>query len=332
MHTAIGIDMSKDSFHAALDDMEVRQFANTKDGFAVFAEALRTRGVHADSCAIGTEATGIYHLPFAMTLKERGWHIVVINPLITHRVIRARLRQVKTDRHDAIAIRQALLAGAGYPFTDTPEVLALKTLVAERDALVRMRVQAKQERHVRVFKAPLLPEELPDCFPLIENALTREIKTIERRMRRYMPEAQKLLRSIPGIGALSAAALVSYVGDVNRFSSPEKLVAYIGLDCRVHESGTSIHGKGYITKRGNAYLRHILFNAALIAKRHNPALAAYYGKKRLEGKHHFSALCAVERKLIHVVYAVWKRGTPFVTRATDRTAPCGAVLLCTAKS
>jgi len=80
---------------------------------------------------------------------------------------------------------------------------------------------------------------------------------------------------IPGIGALSAAALAAYVGDINRFSSPEKLVAYVGayvgIDCRVHESGASIHGKGYITKRGNTYLRHILFNAAFIAC-HRPQL------------------------------------------------------------
>ena len=55
--------------------------------------------------------------------------------------------------------------------------------------------------------------------------------------------------------AACAAALVAYIVDIRRFASKEKLVAYIGLDSRVHESGTSVHGKGYISKRGNSYLR-----------------------------------------------------------------------------
>jgi transposase len=113
---------------------------------------------------------------------------------------------------------------------------------------------------------------------------------------------------------VTAAALVAYIGDIRRFDSAKKLTAYIGLDCRVHESGTSIHGRGYISKRGNKYLRYILFNAAFIAKRRNPDLKKYLEKKMSEGKHYFSALCAVERKLVHLIYAVWMRGTPFNDR------------------
>jgi transposase len=83
------------------------------------------------------------------------------------------------------------------------------------------------------------------------------------------------------------------VGTIDRFASPEKLVAYIGLDSRVKESGTSVSGKGYMTRRKN------------------PELKTYFEKKIGEGKHYFAAMCAVERKLVHLVYAVWKRGTPF---------------------
>ena len=120
--------------------------------------------------------------------------------------------------------------------------------------------------------------------------------------------------TLPGIGFILAVVIATEIGDIGRFSSPEKLVAYIGLDCRVHESGTSIKGKGYMTKRGNRYLRHILFNAAFIAKRRNPILKKYFEKKVKEGKHYFSAVCAVERKLVHIIYAVWSRGTPFENR------------------
>ena len=114
--------------------------------------------------------------------------------------------------------------------------------------------------------------------------------------------------------ALSAAALAAVVGDIKRFASAKKLTAYLGLDCRVKESGTSVHGKGYLTKRGNRYLRFVLFNATAIAKRYIPELQTFYQNKKTEGRHHFSALCATERKLVHLIYAVWTRGTPFERR------------------
>jgi transposase len=133
-------------------------------------------------------------------------------------------------------------------------------------------------------------------------------------MKAYAPETQKLLRSIPGIGTVCSAALVAGIGDIRRFPNPEKLVAYIGLDCRVCQSGTSIQGKGYISKRGNSYLRYLLFNASFRAISCDPELREYFEKKKAEGKHHFVALCAVERKLIHRIYAIWKRGKPYKTR------------------
>jgi transposase len=313
MHT-IGIDMSKASFHAAFDDTSVKAFKNTREGIEKFLEVLVSLGCMKDNTVIGTEATGVYHFLFCETLRAQGWTVKVINPLVTHRVISASLRKVKTDKHDALAIRQALILGAGYRYTDTPEILALKTLVGEREALVKVRAQTRQRigNHKIREHAASLP--LHDSFGSTMKMLTFEIGMIEREMTKYASDTQALLRSIPGIGKVTAAALVAYVGDINRFQSPEKLVAYVGLDCRVHESGTSIHGKGYLTKRGNRYLRHILFNAAFIARQKNPTLRRYFEKKVSEGKHYFSALCAVERKLVHLIWAVWARGTPFEDR------------------
>ena len=134
---------------------------------------------------------------------------------------------------------------------------------------------------------------------------------------------QALLRSIPGSGGIVAAALLAYVRDAHRFSTPERLAAYLSLDCRVHESGTSVHGKGSISKRGNRRLRCLFFNAAFMASRLDPQMRAYYLKKRRKGKHHLSAVVAVERKLCHVVWAVWRRGTPYVQLATSEGSPFG---------
>ena len=311
---AIGIDMSKDTFHASFDDRFVSRFMNTEAGIDEFLGELRQWEITRSDTTIGVEATGAYHLLFASRLTARNWRVVVMNPIESHRMIAQGLRKVKTDRTDAVAIRKAVMAGMGHSFTDTPEILALKALVVERAAFVQLRATTKQRKHVHELKQRAAGLPLHDGGSALLSTLNDEIKVIERMMEQYATDTQELLRSIPGIGKTSAAALVAFIGDIHRFSKPEKLVAYIGLDCRVHESGTSIHGKGYLTKRGNKYLRHVLFSATFIARRRNPALKDYFTKKVREGKHYFSAMCAVERKLVHLIYAVWKRGTPFAAR------------------
>jgi len=305
--------MSKNTFHAAFDETEVVIFKNTVRGIEEFINLLTKRGCMKNNTEIGTETTGVYHLLLCEQLRSRGWNMKVVNPLITYRMFKSTLRHAKTDHNDALAIRKTMMTGAGYTYTDTSEILALKTLVQEREALCRMRAETKQRIHAHKIRAKAAGLEFHDSFSGSIKLLSYEMKEIEKQMSKYASPTQTLLRSIPGVGKVTAATLVAYIGDIHRFSSPEKLVAYIGLDCRVHESGTSIHGKGYLTKRGNRYLRYILFNAAFIAKRKNRVMKEYLEKKMSEGKHYFSALCAVERKLVHLIYAVWKRGTPFET-------------------
>jgi transposase len=312
MH-AIGIDMSKRSFHAALDEDTVLQFPNTSTGIETFINRCAPRTP--SDTLIGIEATGAYHLMFCSFLTKQNWRVNVINPLETHHMVQAQsLRRVKTDKKDALAIRKMAELGFGYPYMETDATIALKALVVERNGLVEMRSITKHRLEAHRAKQEACTWFLHDSYTGLISHLQKDIRAIEKEFANYEPLTQQLLRSIPGIGVLSAAALVAYVVDIKRFSSPEKLVAYIGLDSRVHESGTSVHGKGYISKRGNSYLRHMLFNAAFIARQHNPDLKAYFEKKTGEGKHYFSAMCAVERKLVHLIWAVWTRGTPFEHR------------------
>jgi len=310
----IGIDMSKASFHAAVNGSSVEVFANTPEGIEQFMGALGTYECIPEDTTIGVEATGVYHLLYSRLLTTEGWKVMVINPMLSHRVINSSLRRVKTDRHDAQSIREATRMGFGYRFSDTPDVLALKALVTERAALAKMRGQVKTMAHSHHTRQEAAGMLLHDSFATMLATLSSEIAIIERKMDTYETDTQKLLRTIPGVGRTTAALLVAYIGDIKRFANPEKLTAYIGLDCRVHESGTSIKGKGYLTKRGNTYLRHVLFMGAFVAAQKNLKLKAYFEKKRAEGKHYHSALCAVERKLVHLIYAVWSRHTPFESR------------------
>ena len=314
MH-AIGIDMSKRSFHAAFGSETIREFKNDSDGFALFLEAAKSLGHHQQETTIGVEATGAYHLAFCAALTKQGWRTVIMNPLESHRfALSQSIRNVKNDRKDAELVRRMVLLGRGCPFRDTDETIALKSLVAEREALVSMRRILKQRAEASTARQQAVTKALHDSSAPILKVLSKEIRTIERRFGGHAPDIQRLLQTIPGIGIVAAATLVAYVGDINWFPSPEKLTAFIGLDCRTFESGTSIKGKGYISKKGNGNLRKALWNSAFIARRKNPDLKSYFEKKIGEGKHYCVALCAVERKLVHLIYAVWKRGTPFENR------------------
>jgi transposase len=206
--------------------------------------------------------------------------------------------------------------GHGDLFESSENLHVLKALVAERQGLVDVRrsLKCRIEAHAWRKRSPNGDGGVPTTFERTLAFVCKQIKEVESTIVSTQTADQKLLRSIPGIGLTCAAALVSDIQDISKFSSHKKLVAYLGLDPRVHQSGSSVHGKGYMSKRGNKRLRTLLFNGVLVAKRWIPELENYYQKKLSEGHHHFSALCATERKFVHIIYAVWSRGTPFEQR------------------
>ena len=311
----IGVDMSKLIFHAAIADKVVLEFTNNEKGYKQFIKQLKCEGITSKKACIGVESTGVYHLPFCSFVSQAGWPVKVINPLVVSKMSKTRLRPVKTDKVDAQIIRSVLMSGQGYLFNESVELSELKNLVMQRASLVSLRARLKQQTEAKIWREKLTGDIKPSSsFSRVFKAVSEEIEAIEQQIQEQETEEQRLLRSIPGIGLVCAAALVADVGNIERFPSTRQFIAYLGLDCRVHESGTSVHGKGYLTKRGNKRLRHLLFSAALVSKRYVPELGEYYEKKKSEGHHHFSALCATERKLANIVYAVWKRRTPFEQR------------------
>lgn len=121
-----------------------------------------------------------------------------------------------------------------------------------------------------------------------------------------------LLSTIGGIGDLSAMLFTAWIGDVERFQNGKQLKAYFGVDPRVRESGTSIHGRGYIQKRGSSIVRYYLFNCVLTMirmKRH--PIAKFYQRLVDRGKTKMVALVACMSKLVGIMYAMLKSNKPF---------------------
>jgi transposase len=144
--------------------------------------------------------------------------------------------------------------------------------------------------------------------------LEAQCEELDRALEALMAQLPQYrhLTSIPGLGLVTGAMILAEIGDVSRFSSAEKLVAYAGIDASVHQSGEFEAKHMHMSKRGSPHLRHALWQAASMAVRYEPELQAFYKRKRAEGKHHGTALGAVCRKLLARIYVVLKEQRPYV--------------------
>ena len=109
--------------------------------------------------------------------------------------------------------------------------------------------------------------------------------------------------SIPGIGVLSAAVILSEFGDFSKFQNPSKMLAFAGLEPGYFQSGQSEFA-GHIVKHGSSRLRYALMNCCLPLITNEPVFAEYYAKKRAEGKPYRVALTHVAKKLLRVIYTM----------------------------
>ncbi|MCX4326445.1 MAG: IS110 family transposase [Lachnospiraceae bacterium] len=160
-----------------------------------------------------------------------------------------------------------------------------------------------------------------DSFTFQLKSLIAQISFIEEQIKETDAEIASLMdklhspvTTITGIGNVTGAAIISEIGDISKFDSPKKLVAYTGLDASVSQSGGFEATHNVMSKRGSPYLRKAVFQAALVASFKDPVLSAFYQKKRAEGKHHLTCVGAVARKMCNIIYAVLKSGQPYIPK------------------
>lgn len=137
-----------------------------------------------------------------------------------------------------------------------------------------------------------------------------KIDPIDKQISTIIKELNPRMLSIPGLGEISAATILSEYGDISNFSSPNKMLAFAGLEPSIIQSGTS-ETNGKMVKHGSAHLRYSIMNSAMIILRYSPTFYDYYLKKRSEGKCHRVALSHVCKKLIRIIYTLEKRNIDF---------------------
>lgn len=143
--------------------------------------------------------------------------------------------------------------------------------------------------------------ELSQTLSFIE-VYSNEINKIDNEIKSIMDEIQSPILTIPGISYGLASIILAEIGDINRFDSPSKLLAFAGLEPSTYESGRFVATGMKMVKRGSPYLRWAILEAARLVAMRDLTFKEYYQKKKSEGKHHYVANSHVAKKLIRVIH------------------------------
>lgn len=152
--------------------------------------------------------------------------------------------------------------------------------------------------------------ELRQTIRLIQN-LQSEIDVLDKEIKIVMNEIASPVLSIPGIGYILGAIIISEIGNIHNFQNPAKLLAFAGLEPSTFQSGNFNASNTPLVKRGSTYLRWALLQAARLVAYRDDTFGRYYDKKVAEGKHHFVALSHVAKKLIRVIFHLLKSNEDF---------------------
>lgn len=151
---------------------------------------------------------------------------------------------------------------------------------------------------------------LISTYVSIYNDFNNKINPIDKQISAIIKVLNPRMLTIPGIGEISAATILSEYGDIKNFSNPNKMLAFAGLDPSINQSGT-LEYNGKMVKHGSGHLRYAIMNSAMSILRFSPDFYDYYLKKRSEGKCHRVALSHVCKKLIRVIYSLEKNNIDF---------------------
>jgi transposase len=346
--TTVAVDLAKNTFEVVMANREWRIIERRRFSRTRFLQFLRTT----PPARLVMEACATAHY-WGRVAQEQG-HTVVLLPAA---YVRPYVRRNKTDRTDAEALLEALRSGQIPPVpvkrveqqalvalhrvreqwmaTRTARINALRGLLAEHGIGLPGPTTAALAAAPTVLTDAALPEHLRLVLTWLHEeirALEGHIKAVETQLRAVAepdPVIQRL-RTIPGVGLLTATALAGSVGNIHAFRRGRQFASWLGLTPSEHSSG-SRRSLGGITKRGDRYLRCLLTHGAravlATARRHHREHAprtrlVQWALTVQQRRGHNKATIAVANKLGRIIWAVWTRDTDF--RATpalvDRAA------------
>lgn len=314
----IGIDVAKETLSWSLGSLtmdlhkEIKTYAdvsNCPKGFTKILSVIRKQ-VN-EKLVVVMEATGVYHQALAFFLHENGISVSIMQSGRVKRYAQSLDQRSKTD-----ALDSKMLAMMGCERTLplwTPPVKALRELKAlsrERGSLIKEKQVIKNRLHATKTAAFTNKREIRrygQRLKLIEKQLEEIEADMEELVKKDAELTQKLqyLESIPGISFISAATIMGETLGFDGITSAKQLTSYAGYDVILKESG-SFRGKTKISKKGNKRIRGILHMPSMTAIQSNPTLKVFYERLKPNKIKPMVALVAVQRKLLILMYTLWK--------------------------
>jgi transposase len=326
-----GLDVHRDFCEVAIAaDGVVRsagRVATRVEAIEVFAQSLGPEDVVALEATTGSDK-------IVSILQRHGVRVVVAN---TRKLKSISEAKAKTDRLDARALARLLVVGLlEEVWTPDERSRTLRRLTSRRERVVRVRTRAKNEVHgvlgrnlcerppvVHLFSKSgrrwLAALELPIDERLTVDGCLRQIDFLDAeiaalnaeiaRQALQWPEVLRLM-TVPGVNVQTAATFMASVGDIGRFSSPRKLVSYLGLDPRVRQSGSNAARHGRISKAGASEARHMLGEVAWKVMQTPGPLRAFFERVRARRGPQIAAT-ATARKLVVLFWHLLSRGEDY---------------------
>lgn len=301
----VGVDIAKDTVEVACSDASTMSFANNEAGHM----KLRRWLAHKAVALVVLEATGGYEQACAVALAAAGLPVSVLNPRQVRDFARAMGQLAKTDRIDAGVLAEfaAVLHARGHQ----PRPLAsieqreLGALVARRRQLVTMLVAERQRLSVAHVRAQ---PSIKAVIELLLKQLTEIDEDLQHTLEQRHADLSALLQSVKGVGPTTTSTLIAELPELGLLTR-KQITSLVGLAPLNRDSG-AFRGQRHIFG-GRASVRRVLFVAALVATRFNPAIKTCYQRLLAAGKPKKVALVACMRKLLITLNAIARTKTPW---------------------
>jgi transposase len=317
----VGIDISKANFsvlmcsRSATDELRYsvrRKFDNDRKGFNQLTKWAAKESDKSVPLVFLMEATGVYHENLAHHLHGIGKTVHVILPNTSKNYFRSLNIKTKTDDVDA-----RVLAQFGVERTHKVWQPPTKIFREMRD-LSRYRIQLQEQKtalaniaHSKEYSHEVSAEIKKSNKKLIK-VLDKEINAIKSKLEALVATDENVAERIrkicttKGLGIQSVAGLVAETNGFEGFHNGKQLASFAGYDIVHKESGTSVRGKTRISKKGNRYIRHLMYLPAMSASKHVPEFKALRDRILKKTGIPMKAQGAVQRKLLLLTFTLWK--------------------------
>ncbi len=324
----VGVDIAQASFDGVAwckrSQRQIYHYVNETAGYRQFAERIETlrKAEGAEAIHLIVEPTAGYQTGLLLFAYRRGWLVTQVNPLQVRRWAQSAGKRAKTDVQDALMLAEYGERMQPPPQEEVAAELQALDLLLRRQQDVKELLQSERNRHFNLQHHPHLPDSVRQSLQRTIEQLEQELNQLEKdietflKCHTYLDDEQRLLRSIPGVGANSVLPLLVLLHRFRAITSgkgtAKQLVAFLGLDPVPYQSGRSVHRPSFISKKGDKMGRALLYMAALGGvSGHNP-LRTFYRALVDRGKPKKVALVASARKILVWAWAVFCSRTPFV--------------------